>query len=55
MEKEVKIRLSLIALFFCLATFLLIFLGSLIFEVVSRSPAKSLTEPFSTLQLFADY
>ena len=48
-EKETKIRYSLIALFFCFVILRLIFLGSLIFEGVSRSPATPVTEFFLTL------
>ena len=41
MEKEIKIKLSLIASFLCIAKLQLTFLGSLNFEGVSRSPATS--------------
>ena len=47
--KEIKIRLSLIALFFCVVILRLIVLGSLILEDVSRSPATSVMELFPTL------
>ena len=49
MEKEIKIRLSLIVLFFCFAILRSIYLGSLILEGVSRSPATSVMELFSIL------
>ena len=47
--KEIKIRLSLIALFFYVAILRLTLLGSLIFEGVSRSPATSVMELFPNL------
>ena len=48
-EKEIKIRLSLITLFFCFDILRLIFLGSLVLEGVSRSPETSMMELFPTL------
>ena len=48
-EKEIKIRLSLITLFFCFVILRLIFLGSLVLEGVSRSPETSMMELFPTL------
>ena len=47
--KEIKIRLFLVALFFCFGILRLVFVGSLIFEGVSRSPATSVMELFPTL------
>ena len=47
--KEIKIRLFLVALFFCFGILRLVFLGSLIFEGVSRNPATSVMELFPTL------
>ena len=49
MEKEIKIRLFLIALFFCFVILRLIYLGGLIFEGVSRSPATSVMDLFLIL------
>ena len=48
-EKEIKISLSLIALFFCCVILWLIFWGSLIFMGVSWSPATSMIELSPTL------
>ena len=48
-EKEIKIILSLIALFFRFVMLGLIYLGSLIFESLSRSPATSVMELFLIL------
>ena len=48
-EKEIKIRLALIALLFCVVILRFILLESLIFEGVSRSPATSVMELFPTL------
>ena len=47
--KEIKIRIFLVALFFCFIILRLILLGSLIFEGASRSPATSVMELFPTL------
>ena len=48
-EKEIKIRLSLIALFFCFVILQLIHLRSLIFESVSKSLETSVMELFLIL------
>ena len=48
-EKEIKIILSLIALFFHFVILGLIYLGSLIFEGLSRSPATSVMKLFLIL------
>ena len=48
-EKEIKIMLSLIELFFRFIILGLIYLGSLIFEDLSRSTATSVMKLFSVL------
>ena len=48
-EKEIKIMLSLIELFFRFVILGLIYLGSLIFEDLSRSTATSVMKLFSVL------
>ena len=48
-EKEITIRLSLIALFFCFVILGSVYFGDLIFEGVSRSPATSVIELLSIL------
>ena len=48
-DKEIKIRLSLIVLFFRFVILRLVFLGSLVLEGVSGSPETSMMELFPTL------